>query len=95
MHAFIIHLVLALVVGWAAQRLLGYREIDFLTTLGLGFVGSWLGTGFARWLHLPYAYPGDTLQTWANISFPWSVAGCVVLIAGVNFIFRSSDRTND
>ena len=92
MYGFFSHLIIALLVGWLAQRLLGYREIDILTTLGVGLVGSYIGTGVARWLSLPYAFPGDTVQVWANISIPYSVAGCVIFILGVNLILR---RAND
>jgi uncharacterized membrane protein YeaQ/YmgE (transglycosylase-associated protein family) len=84
----IIHLVLAVIVGWIAQRLLGYREISFLTTLVVGLIGSFIGNTIARSLNLPYAFPSDTLQVWGNISIPYAVLGCILFIFIMNLIAR-------
>ena len=92
MYGFFVHLIVAAVVGWISQRLLGYREMDFLTTLGVGLVGSYLGNIIARWLDLPYAFPGDTLQRWAGMSIPYSIIGCVVFITAVNIIVRRANN---
>jgi uncharacterized membrane protein YeaQ/YmgE (transglycosylase-associated protein family) len=94
MNGCIVHLILALIVGWISQRLLGYREIDFLTTLILGLVGSYIGTGIARHFNLPYAFPKDTVQVWGHTSIPYAVAGCVLFIFVVNLILRRA-RTDD
>ncbi len=88
MYGFIAHIILATIVGWLSQRLLGYREIDFLTTVGVGLVGSYLGNIVARHFNLPYAFPGDTIQVWAQMSIPYSIAGCVIFILGINFILH-------
>ena len=90
MYGLFAHIILAAIIGWLAQRLLGYREIDFLTTIGVGVVGSYIGNSIARFWNLPYAFPGDTVQVWAQMSIPYSLAGCVVLILGVNLILRSA-----
>jgi uncharacterized membrane protein YeaQ/YmgE (transglycosylase-associated protein family) len=89
MYGFIIHLLLALIVGWLSQRLLGYREMDFLTTLILGLIGAYIGTGIARSLNLPYAFPKDTIQVWGHTSIPYAVAGCVLFIFVVNLVLRA------
>ena len=95
MYGLLAHLILATIVGWISQRLLGYREIDFLTTLGVGVVGSYLGNLVARHLNLPYAFPGDTIQRWASMSIPYSVAGCIILILAVNFILRGANNETE
>ena len=91
----IVHILLALLVGWLAQRLLGYRDINFLTTLIIGLTGSYIGNAIARALSLPYAFPNDTLQVWGRISIPYAVAGCVLLIVAVNLITRGSVTGDD
>jgi len=92
MYGCLVHIMVAAIVGWATQRLLGYREIDFLTTIGVGLVGSYLGNGIARWLNLPYAFPGDTLQRWAGMSIPYSILGCIIFISAINLILRRSNN---
>ena len=92
MYGFFAHLILAAIIGWIAQRMLGYREIDFLTTLGVGLVGSFLGNAVARYWSLPYAFPGDTVQVWAQMSIPYSLAGCIIFILAVNLIVRSANN---
>jgi uncharacterized membrane protein YeaQ/YmgE (transglycosylase-associated protein family) len=92
MYGFLVHLIVAGIVGWVSQRLLGYREIDFLTTLVVGLVGSYIGNGIARWLDLPYAFPGDTLQRWAGMSIPYSIVGCIVFISAINLILRRANN---
>ena len=91
----IVHILLALFVGWLAQRLLGYRDINFWTTLIVGLTGSYIGNAIARAFNLPYAFPNDTLQRWGQISIPYAVAGCVLLIIALNLITRGSLTGDD
>lgn len=85
-YGCIVHIILAFFVGWIAQRLLGYRDIDFLTTLIVGLIGSYIGNVAARAFHLPYSSPGDSLQVWAQVSIPYSILGCIFFIIALNLI---------
>jgi uncharacterized membrane protein YeaQ/YmgE (transglycosylase-associated protein family) len=84
----ILHLILAVSVGWASQRLMGYREINFLTALIVGLIGSYIGNTVARTFNLPYAHPADLIQDWGNISIPYAIAGCILFIVIMNLIVR-------
>ena len=85
-YGCIVHIILALFVGWTAQRLLGYRDIDFLTTLIVGLIGSYIGNAAARALSMPYAFPKDSLQVWGQISIPYAILGCIFFIIALNLI---------
>ena len=68
------YLVIAFVIGTAAQILTGYRRRPLLTTLALGFIGVIAGDLIADRLHLPH------LISVFDISIVWSTLGAVIFI---------------
>jgi uncharacterized membrane protein YeaQ/YmgE (transglycosylase-associated protein family) len=67
--------VLAFIIGTAAQLLTGYRKRPFFTTLLLGFIGVLIGDWLAFSLRLPHIIPPVF-----GISLLWSTLGAVAFI---------------
>jgi uncharacterized membrane protein YeaQ/YmgE (transglycosylase-associated protein family) len=76
----IILLIVAGVCGALGSKLAGYSHMGCLSSVALGFLGAWLGSWFAKVIHLPLFY----VLTVRGESFPvvWSILGAAIF-AGV------------
>jgi uncharacterized membrane protein YeaQ/YmgE (transglycosylase-associated protein family) len=72
-------LLIASVCGSVGSRIAGYSHIGCLSSIGLGFLGAWLGTWFAGQMHLPPLY----ILHIRGESFPvvWSIVGAAMCAA--------------
>jgi uncharacterized membrane protein YeaQ/YmgE (transglycosylase-associated protein family) len=82
----VILLVIAAIVGFIAQSLVGYRGGGFLVTIALGFIGAVFGTWLAQRLGLPELF---SLRV-GDITFPvvWAVIGAALFVALVAIAAR-------
>ena len=86
LESLIVLLIVAGVAGAIGQFLAGYSPGGFLVSIGLGFIGAFLGTWVARQFRLPAIY---TLQIGHTI-FPlaWAIIGAAVLVAILGLLNR-------
>jgi len=73
-------LLVAVLCGAIAEKLLHYEGGGIVTTAGVGLIGSVVGLVIAKILHLP---------TWphiAHLPVVWTVVGSLVLVAGMKVI---------
>ena len=78
----IVFLVIASFCGGIGSRLAGYSHMGCLSSIGMGFVGAWVGSWFAKQAHLPMLY---VLHIQGE-SFPvvWSILGAATCAAIVS-----------
>jgi uncharacterized membrane protein YeaQ/YmgE (transglycosylase-associated protein family) len=83
-------LVIAGLVGAAAQAMVGYSHGGCLASIGFGFVGALLGAWLARVLGLPELIAVKL----GSVSLPivWSLIGAVLLVAALSAFNRSRLR---
>ena len=86
---FILLLVLAGVLGVAAQRILGARY-GLLVSVILGFTGAWLGKQLAIWLRLPTIM--DVGIGTERFPVIWAIVGAVIVTFAAGFIARSKRK---
>ena len=72
---FLFYLILAFVIGTAAQIFTGYHKRRILTTLVLGFIGVYAGDLTAQYFRLPSILPPIF-----GISLLWSILGAILFI---------------
>jgi uncharacterized membrane protein YeaQ/YmgE (transglycosylase-associated protein family) len=82
----IVYLVVAFVCGSVARAIVGGTGGGFVASVLLGFLGAFLGSWFARVLHLPELF----LLSIGGHPFPilWSVIGGIVLAAFAHVLVR-------
>jgi uncharacterized membrane protein YeaQ/YmgE (transglycosylase-associated protein family) len=79
-------LLVALLCGAIAERILHYKEGGIASTIGVGLIGSVIGWLIAKILHLP---------TWPHIaSLPvvWTIVGSLILVTGMKVFAPPSSR---
>ncbi len=83
-------LLIAGLVGAAAQAMVGYSHGGCLASVGFGFVGALLGVWLARVLGLPEIFAVEL----GTVSLPivWSLIGAVLLVAALSAFNRSRLR---
>lgn len=81
---FLLMLVIAGLIGYAASALMGARRMHILMIVALGFVGTIVGPWVANFFHLREPLPIMVGGT----SFPlvWSIAGAALVVAIVSMI---------
>ena len=79
-------LIIAAVVGFIAQSMVGYRGGSFLVTIALGFIGAVIGSWLARRLGLPEFFSLGI----GDITFPivWAIIGAALFVAVVAITAR-------
>ncbi len=82
----VIILIIAAIIGFIAQSLVGYRGGGLLVTIALGFIGAVFGTWLAQRMGLPEIF---SLQI-GDITFPivWAVIGAALFVALVALVAR-------
>ncbi len=82
----VILLIIAAIIGFIAQSLVGYRGGGLLVTIALGFIGAVFGTWLAQRMGLPEIF---SLQI-GDITFPivWAVIGAALFVALVAIVAR-------
>jgi uncharacterized membrane protein YeaQ/YmgE (transglycosylase-associated protein family) len=75
------YLILAFVVGTAAQIITGYHKRRVLTTLILGFVGVFAGDFIAQHFRFPHILPPVF-----GVSLVWSIVGAILFILAFRFL---------
>ncbi len=85
---FMLLLLLAAVVGFVAQAIVGFRRGGLLAAIGLGFVGGLIGIVLARALDLPMWLAVDL----GGMTFPivWALLGTILLVATVAALTRTT-----
>ncbi len=82
---FLMLLVVAAVAGSLGQAIVGFSRGGCLASIGMGFVGAWLGLWLASQFNLPPLWvinvDGET--------FPivWAVVGAAIFAAALSLIF--------
>ena len=86
---FIALLIVAGLCGAIAQAISGYDRGGCLLSIGVGFLGAFIGSWLARALNLPELFH----FTAGNVSFPvvWSIIGASLFIFVISM--ASSRRT--
>lgn len=76
--------IVAGVCGAVGQSIVGYSHTGCLGSIGVGFVGAFLGSWFAHAFHLPEIF---TIRV-GNHGFPvvWSIIGAAVFVAIISAI---------
>jgi uncharacterized membrane protein YeaQ/YmgE (transglycosylase-associated protein family) len=89
---FLILLLIAGIVGFIAQSLIGYRGGSFLVTIALGFIGAVFGTWLARRLGLPDFF---SIRV-GDVDFPvvWAIIGAILFVGVVALTIRGGYRWN-
>ena len=84
---FLLLLVVAAICGRIGQSLVGYSPGGWLTAIGVGFIGAYLGVFIAGELGLPRLL---TVQIGGQ-SFPiiWSVIGAAIFTMAAAWIRRA------
>jgi uncharacterized membrane protein YeaQ/YmgE (transglycosylase-associated protein family) len=79
-------LLIAAVVGFIAQSMIGYRGGSLLVTIALGFIGAVVGIWLARRLGLPEFFSLGI----GDITFPivWAIIGAILFVAIVALTAR-------
>ncbi|MEM6793777.1 MAG: hypothetical protein AAF725_07325 [Acidobacteriota bacterium] len=87
---FLVLLVIGGVSGAISQSIVGWSRGGCFASIGVGFVGSALGTYLARSVGLPELF---TLQV-GGVAFPivWSILGGTLFVAFLALISRSGRR---
>ena len=83
-------LVIAAIVGFIAQSMIGYRGGSGLVTIAIGFIGAVFGTWLARRLGLPEFFSvriGDV-----NFPIVWAIIGAILFVALVALSVRGGYR---
>ena len=83
-------LVIAAIVGFIAQSMIGYRGGSGLVTIAIGFIGAVFGTWLARRLGLPEFFSvriGDV-----NFPIVWAIIGAILFVALVALTVRGGYR---
>ena len=80
-------LVIAAIVGFIAQSMIGYRGGSGLVTIAIGFIGAVFGTWLARRLGLPEFFSvriGDV-----NFPIVWAIIGAILFVVLVALTVRA------
>ncbi len=81
---FLLMILIAGVIGYAASALMGARRMHILAVVGLGFVGTLVGPWLANFLHLREPMP--ILVGGTPFSLVWSIVGAALVVAIVSMI---------
>src|SRR3990172_3113596 len=79
-------LIIAAIVGFIAQSMIGSRGGSLLVTIALGFIGAVVGSWLARRLGLPEFFSLGI----GDITFPivWAIIGAILFVALVALTAR-------
>jgi uncharacterized membrane protein YeaQ/YmgE (transglycosylase-associated protein family) len=86
----ILYVVIAVLCGFAGQRLAGRSVGGFVVSLVVGLTGSMLGSYLAAWLRAPEPLRlrvGDQ-----SIPFLWAIIGATLVTLAVSLVQRVSRR---
>ncbi|MCB1187797.1 GlsB/YeaQ/YmgE family stress response membrane protein [bacterium] len=81
---FLLQLVIAGVIGYAASALMGTRRVHIVAVVLLGFLGTIVGPWIANFFHLPEPVP--VLVGGAPFSLVWSIVGAAIVVAVVSMV---------
>lgn len=86
----LILLIIAAIVGFIAQSLIGYRGGTGIVTIAIGFIGAVFGTWLARRMGLPEIFAVQI----GDVHFPviWAIIGAVLFVALVALTIRGGYR---
>ena len=94
MHLTLVSLLILVVIagicGWLGQALAGSRNLGFITSAVLGFIGALLGAWIAGAAKLPEIFALDV----GGEHFPivWSIVGAALLGVAINLLSRRHRR---
>ena len=80
----IVLIVLSAIVGFVAQKIVGFRSGGLLAAIGVGFVGALLGILLANGTGLPTLLAVNL----GGMSFPiaWALLGSILLVAALGLV---------
>ena len=83
---FVVYLVVAGICGAVARAIAGGSSGGFIISVGVGFVGAFIGTWLARTLRLPEPFAVNI----GGYAFPivWSIAGGFLLVVLAHLLMR-------
>ena len=81
---FIVLIVLSAIVGFVAQKIVGFRRGGLIAAIGVGFVGALLGILLANGAGLPTILAVNL----GGMTFPiaWALLGSILLVAVLGLI---------
>jgi uncharacterized membrane protein YeaQ/YmgE (transglycosylase-associated protein family) len=82
--SFIVAIIIAVIIGFAVQIMVGYTHIGFLGHILVGIIGAFLGILLASWLRLP------TILVVAGIDVVWTFLGSFLLVLILAFFVGGS-----
>jgi uncharacterized membrane protein YeaQ/YmgE (transglycosylase-associated protein family) len=87
---FLLLLLVGAICGVIAELIVGYSPGGLLASIGIGFLGAWLGGWIARAIALPAIF----VVRVETVTFPilWSIVGAVLLLALLSAVRRASYR---
>jgi uncharacterized membrane protein YeaQ/YmgE (transglycosylase-associated protein family) len=88
---FLILLLVAAICGVIAKAIVGFYPGGLLASIGIGFMGAFIGTWLARALHLPSLLTVQVAGT--PIEIFWTVLGAILLLLVVMLFHRASWRS--
>jgi uncharacterized membrane protein YeaQ/YmgE (transglycosylase-associated protein family) len=82
---FLILLVIAALAGAVAQAIAGFSRGGCLASIGIGFIGAWIGMWLAQTFHLPPLF----VITVEGEPFPlvWAIIGGALFAALLSLFF--------
>ena len=88
---FLLQLVIAGVIGYAASALMGTRRVHIVAVVLLGFLGTIVGPWIANFFHLTDGLDGlaimpTVLVGGAPFSLVWSIVGAAIVVAVVSMV---------
>ncbi len=82
---FLMLLLVAAICGAVAEAIVGFSPGGLLASIGIGFIGAFIGVWLAHALHLPSFFTVQVAGT--PIELFWTVLGAILLLLVVS-VFR-------
>jgi len=80
----VILLIIAAIVGFIGERLVGYSHGGCLTSVALGFIGALIGSWAVKQFHLPELFHIQVGTT--NFPIIWAIIGAALVVGIIGLL---------